>query len=282
MSSKKSAPLCDAVVYAVSRLVDDAQANGKREPSHSEIEFQILRAGLSAGDPNTTPGHPPLGKMKRLRATLSWAMENNLEGGEQLIVGMLDLIRTCGGFRTTSPNYVGSEPIMNAVNAFRSEGHELSSDGELRTLDLEALDGVELTEALEAYVRRAKRGVADAALLTGTGKDLLEATAAHVVKERYGHDPGKTNFPTLLEGAFMAVGMETTSPAMPNERGGKRLERAMYEAGCAVNKLRNKEGTGHGKPWVSSMTEVEARAAIELIGCIAERLLNAHKEVPRR
>jgi len=35
-------------------------------------------------------------------------------------------------------------------------------------------------------VRRAKRGAADAALVTGTGKDLLEAVAAHVLQQRYG------------------------------------------------------------------------------------------------
>jgi hypothetical protein len=258
--------------------VDDSQAT--REPSHSDIEFQIMQAGLADGDPNRT-GRQPIGKMKRLRATLSWAIENNASGGEQLVAGIIDLLRSYGGFRSDSPNYVGAEPIQNAISAFRSQGYDLSGDGELRPLILETLSGEELTKALEAYVRRAKQGAADAALLVGTGKDLLEAVAAHLVRERYGHDPGTANFPTLLEGAFLSVEMVTTK-TIPGEPTSKRLERALYEAGCAVNNLRNKEGTGHGRPWLSTVSEAEARSAIEIIGCIAERLLAAHRALPRR
>jgi hypothetical protein len=127
---------------------------------------------------------------------------------------------------------------------------------------------------------RAKRGVADAALLAGTGKDLLEATAAHLVVERCGYDPGEANFPTLLEWAFLSVEMVTTK-VLPGEPANKRFERALYEAGCALNKLRNKEGTGHGRPWLSSVSDAEAQTASEVMGCVAERLLNAHRTVPR-
>ena len=260
--------------------MDDSQVEPKREPAHSDIEFQIARSGVAGGDPNREQGHPPLGKMKRLRATLSWAIENDPSGGEQLVSRMIDLIRSCGGFRPESPNYVGTEPISNAISVFRTEGYELSMDGELRAAVLDVLSGEELTRALESYVRRAKRGVADAALLAGTGKDLLEATAAHLVVERYGYDPGEANFPTLLEWAFLSVEMVTTK-VLPGEPANKRFERALYEAGCAVNKLRNKEGTGHGRPWLSSVSDAEARTAIEVIGCVAERLLTAHRTVPR-
>jgi hypothetical protein len=44
------APLNDAIIVALARLVDDSQTE-TREPSHSDIEFQINRAGLAAGDP---------------------------------------------------------------------------------------------------------------------------------------------------------------------------------------------------------------------------------------
>jgi len=281
MSSKKSAPLSDAVILAVARLVDDAQT-GTREPSHSEIEYQIGQARLVDGDPNTKPGHAPVGKMKRLRATLSWALEHDRSGGEQLVVKMIDLIRSRGGFRSSSPNYVGSEPIQNAIEAFRSEGYELSNEGHLYPLVLDGLSAEELTEVLLTYVRRAQRGAADAALLVGTGKDLLEAVAAHLVKERFGHDPGKESFPVLLEGAFSSVHMATPKDTeLPGEPAIRRLERAMYKLGCALNTLRNKEGTGHGRPWLSSLSKSEARSAVQLMGCIAERLLSAHKERPR-
>ena len=161
MTRRKSALVSGTVIHAVARLVDDSQAT--REPSHSDIEFQIMQAGLAAGDPNRTQGRQPIGKMKRLRATLSWAIENNASGGEQLVAGIIDLLRSFGGFRPDSPNYVGAEPIQNAISVFRSEGYDLSGDGELRPLILESLSGEELTSALESYVRRAKQGAADAA-----------------------------------------------------------------------------------------------------------------------
>ena len=46
------APLSDAVIVAVSRLVDDH--GQRRDPSHSDITFQIKRVGLEDGD-LTTP-----------------------------------------------------------------------------------------------------------------------------------------------------------------------------------------------------------------------------------
>ena len=43
--------ISEVVITAVSRLVDDGQAEVKREPTHSAIEFQIAKAKLEAGDP---------------------------------------------------------------------------------------------------------------------------------------------------------------------------------------------------------------------------------------
>jgi hypothetical protein len=143
------------------------------------------------------------------------------------------------------------------------------------------LGGAQLTDALESYVRRARRGSEDAALLVGVGKDLLEATAAHVIHERFGHYPQQNNFPTLLGQAFVAVGMTTPqNPSTPGEPPQCRLQRAMYEAGCAVNSLRNKQGTGHGRPWLPTVSDGEARAAVQLMGIVAGFLLSAHKTKP--
>jgi len=145
-------------------------------------------------------------------------------------------------------------------------------------MSIDTLSGVELTNALEAYVRRARRGSEDAALLVGTGKDLLEATAAHVLRQRYGSYPEQANFPTLLGQAFVALGLATPqSAAQSGEPPQRRLERSLYEAGCAVNALRNKEGTGHGRPWLPGVTDAEARAAAQLIGIVSGFLITALK-----
>lgn len=268
-------PLSDTIIAAVARLVDDAQCE-TRQPSHSDLEFQIKRAGLLEGDPNTKG--QPVGKAKRVRGTLSWAIENDPQAGGVLVSSLIAVLKGDGGFREGSPNFVGGDAIRNAADAFRTEGYELASDGDLRPLLLDNLTGAELTDALEAYVRRAKRGASDAALVTGTGKDLLEATAGHILMERYGTYSAGDNFPTLLGQAFIALDLATPPNAsQPGEPARSRLERAMYEAGCAVNRLRNKEGTGHGRPWLPSVSDSDAKLAVELMGVIAEWLLVEHR-----
>ena len=275
--TRPRAPVSDAIIVAVASLVDDAQAT--REPSHSDIEFQIGRVGLSEGDPK--PQGQPVGKAKRVRATLSWALEHAPERAEVLIAALIALIRGKGGFRETSPNFVGKDAIASAMDAFRSEGYLLTADGDLQPTALDSLSGTQLTAALEAYARRARRGSSDAALLVGTGKDLLEATAAHVISERFGQYPTQADLPTLLGQAFTVLGLATSqTPRQHGEPPQRRLERALYDAGCAANALRNKQGTGHGRPWLPTVSDAEAHAALETIGVVSSFLLDTHRLKP--
>lgn len=264
-------------MVAVAQLVDDAQTERRRDPSHSDLDFLIGRTGLMAGDPKGQ-GHNVV-KAKRVRAVLSWAIEHESQRGGALVLSLLEFIRGHGGFRESSQNYVGKEAIENAIQAFDSDGYRLSPDGELGPKLLDNLSGTALTQALEAYVRRAKKGADDAALVTGTGKDILEAVAAHILQQNYGSYSSTSNFPTLLGQTFVALGLAT--PETPSEKGEspkRRIERAMYELACGINQLRNKQGTGHGRPWLPNITEAEARTATELMGVIAEYLMH-HSEI---
>jgi hypothetical protein len=36
----------------------------------------------------------------------------------------------------------------------------------------------------------------------------------------------------------------------------KDIERNMFNIACSINRLRNKQGTGHGRPWLHDVTEV--------------------------
>jgi hypothetical protein len=47
---------------------------------------------------------------------------------------------------------------LSTLEAFDTEGYSLSLDGKLRAKAFEALNGRELTDALEAYARRAQAG----------------------------------------------------------------------------------------------------------------------------
>ena len=269
-------PLNDAIVAAVAEFVDDSQSDHRRDPSHSDLEFLINRAGLKDGDPKQSG--QVVGKAKRIRGTLSWALEHGPESGGKLVVSLVNHIRGQGGFRSGSPNYVGRDAIETAIKVFDSEGFQLSLDGELRPKLLDNLSGTDLTDALDSYVRRAKRGSDDAALVTGTGKDLLEAVAAHVLRQRYGSYSQTSNFPTLLGQAFAALNLSTPQSGGSSGRPMQRIENAMYELACGINQLRNKQGTGHGRPWLPSITEAEARTVTEFMGITAEYLLSRHAE----
>lgn len=127
MSSNK-APVNDAIIVAVAQLINDAQS-GTREPSHSDLEFQINRCGLSGGDPKGQGR--VVGKAKRLRAVLSWGIDNAPDKAEAFVFALIGLLRGKGGFRAGSPNFAGEEAILDARDAFRLEGYVLSDDGEL-------------------------------------------------------------------------------------------------------------------------------------------------------
>ncbi|HIF9126650.1 TPA: abortive infection family protein [Photobacterium damselae] len=265
-------PVNDTIIYSLVRLVDDAQKN-RREPSHSDLEFQIKRAGLIDIDPKKNG--IPVGKAKRLRTVLNWAVENDTVKAEKLIAGIISSIKGCGGFRDTSPNYVGSDAIVDLCAALRPEGIVLGDDGSISPIILDNLSGLNLTQALRGYVNRAKKGVEDAALAVGTSKDLMEAVSAHVIQEVWGNYPSTLNFPSLLGQAFVALDMSTPEQ-MPvkGEHQRCRLERSLYETACSINNLRNKQGTGHGRPWVPDLRASEARAAVEFIGAISELMLD--------
>lgn len=270
-------PLSDSIIVAIARLVDDAQIE-RREPSHSDLGYEIERAGLASVDPNASG--KPLGKAKRVRTVLNWAYEQDSAGGERLIAGLVSHIRGCGGFRETSPNFVGLEAIRDAQAAFAAEGYDLGLDGDLRPRVLDGLSDTQLSEALRAYVRRAKRGSEDAALVAGTSKDLLEAVAGHVLVKLWGTYPSHTNFPGILGQSFTALGLATPEDKpVKGEPAHKAMERAMYELGCAVNRLRNRDGTGHGRPFLPSVTLEQTRSAVESMGVVAEYVLNALEKV---
>jgi len=270
------APLSDAIITALAKLVDDSQEGGWREPNHSDIDELVSRANLDEADPRKKG--QPVGKAKRIRAILNWAFENNHSAGEFFVGTLISIICGYGGFRDSSPNYVGKDAIQSAIHAFKTEGYNLSYDGELGPMVLGNLTEGELTDVLMSYVRRARKGILDAALLAGTGKDLLEAVAKHVLNIKWNQGNKKLDFPTLLGQAFVALDMMTPEHKKNlNSSPLRKYECALYELGCAVNSLRNKEGTGHGRIFLPSISPEEASNAVQAIGLISEYMLKKLK-----
>lgn len=276
MNDPMEPPLTEAIVAAISRLVDDREH--PRDPTHSAIAAVVLACDLKDIDPARRP--QPIGKEKRVRGILDWALVNDPPKGGAFVRRLIAEIRGCGGFRSQSPNFVGDDPIANAIDALGASGFFLGSDGDLRPQMLENLQGAATTAALRAYIARIRQGYMDSALVVGTGKDLLEATAAHVLVERYSSEPSPSlNFPTLLGQAFAAVGLATPEdPVKSGEPPYRLLERRLFDSALAVNTLRNKQGSGHGHAFLPTIDSDQARIAAEMMATVSELLLNALRQ----
>jgi Abortive infection C-terminus len=244
----------------------------------------FARARLQAGDPKHRDPNLMIGKRKRVLAVLTYALDKDRVAGAKLAAQLLGAVRGIGGFRSTSEDYVGAEVLRNARAAFRDQGFELDDDGNLRPLSLENLEGAELSEALRLYVRRARAGHQDAAVVTGTGKDLLEAAARHVLVAERGEYDERMNFPMTLCHAFYARDLATPPGDVLDawekrldSNPQRRLEQTLHLVGLAVNKLRNTHGTGHARPFLPTVSEREGKLAIEAMGLVAELLLEMPK-----
>lgn len=261
----KCLPLEEDLIGAIAELFNDG---GKRKPSHYDIENVIRFSGFTY--PESAEG-----KAKKIRSVLWKALSNGLnKSGGELCFKLYKLLFSMGAFRADSQNYAGEESIGNFRIVLKKYSYSLSSDGYLAPASLENLSGIELTKALLQYARRAQNGIEDAALVVGTGKDLLEATAKHVLIELENPYSENINFPFLLGQCFMALGLKTSAEKhQQNERKTCEIERKLYDLAILINQLRNKEGSGHGRPFPHSINDRESKTVIELTGVIAERLL---------
>lgn len=121
--------LSESMVHAVSRLVDDWQ--NPREPTHSDIGASLARAGLAQADPHADPTAQRIGKQKRVRQALQWALDSDVAAGTRGVEALINVVRGSGGFLPDSPNYCGVDAIRTCVTAFEAEPVELTVDGTL-------------------------------------------------------------------------------------------------------------------------------------------------------
>lgn len=249
--------------------------NDRRGPSHDELTRAFLRFGLSVSDSAEQPGDVQ-GKKKRLRRVLTYCLDNNREAGDQLVLALVPAIKATGAFRSQSPAYAGKDVIEAAQEAFRIEGYDLDNEGNLRRIVLNDLDAPNAPEVLRGYIDRARRGEHDAALVLGTGKDLLEATARHVLVRATGSYPSHDNFQTTLYQAFYHLGLKPSTDMLrlSDQDPNAAIQESLFVLGNAINRLRNAQGTGHGRPFPTTVNDREARTAVQAMALISQMLLD--------
>lgn len=264
-----------AVAHSIAAMI---QANTPL--SHDDLNAAFSREGLQRGDPGQKDQHGhPIGKHRRVKAVLTYAADNEPRAGGRLVGYLLQRLRGAGCFRKDGPAAITDELVENARASVRSSGYDLLDDGTLAPRVLDGLGGRDLSDALGLYVQRAQAGATDAAQLAGTGKDLVEATARHVLVERTGAYNRHMDLPGTLLNAMLTLGSTLDSARAMAARDQLSqepiagLHEAVYVMALCVNRLRNAEGTGHGRPYLPSVSGADARTATEASGFVAGFLL---------
>lgn len=217
-----------------------------------------------------------------MRRTFVYAADHNSAGGLALALELVALLRADGAFTATLPAYAGAEKIGRLAESFRRLGFTLAETGELRPTVIDNLEGTELSEAIRGYVQRINLNPDDPALQIGTGKELDEAAARHVLVERTGTYPVGGNagsFPVTLASAFVAVGLAVPGDVKLDPDPHRAVQKCLFLLGKEVNRLRNEAGTGHGKPHgptkTAALTPAEARLVARATALLAGALLDS-------
>jgi hypothetical protein len=243
--------------------------------SHYVLDRTFERFQLQGFDPRRLD--PNAGKIKRVREVLTESAQQEPAKGGRLLLHLIDLLKGAGEF----PRLAQGGALTSLRGALRSAGLSIADDGTVAPLSLDGLSGRELTTALRVYVERARRGDTDAPLLAGTAKDLAEATARHVLVERGGSYSESMGFQGTLHNAFSAIGMTPVGPSQWQEilkqldaDPAQRLQQCVYLTALAANKLRQAEGTGHGRPQDATVSKHDARMAAEVAALTSGAMLD--------
>ena len=263
--------LTSTIAGVLDQLVDS-----NRKPSHDELTRVFQRVGVASADP--MKGADRVGKVKRVRAVASWCVTNDAVAGWRLVMELVSAVRAEGGFEPGAPAFVGPEVLSNLRRALGSVGYTVDNGGELLPQLLENVPEVEQNAVLAQYAARLRRGAIDSPLVTGTGKDLLEAAARHVLVQRGGTYDERMGFPGTLLAAYTVLGLSTPPAPLVQGQGLDpdpvgQMQQAVFVLAVAVNRLRNAQGTGHGRPYPPSVTPRQAELATQAIALATELLL---------
>jgi hypothetical protein len=173
---------------------------------------------------------------------------------------------------------VGDAVIENLRRGLQGVGYTIDNGGELARQLLDNVPEVEQHAALSQYASRLRRGATDDPLVTGTGKDLLEAAARHVLVAHGGSYDPRMGFAGTLVSAYTALGLSVPPGALIHGEGLDpdpvgQLQQAVFLMAVAVNRLRNQQGTGHGRPYLPSVSARQAELATQATALATELLL---------
>jgi hypothetical protein len=152
----------------------------------------------------------------------------------------------------------------------------LSDKGFLEPVVLSNLDHHAQRPVIETYIDRLRRATEDAPLLIGTAKEVLETTARFVL-----HDLGRPverapKFGNLLHEARAALDLlpQSVNDTGSTARTVREIYDGLWKVAKAVNELRDKAGTGHGRIEQSEVSPEVARVVVQAAGLLGALMLD--------
>lgn len=262
-SSMATYPISSEVASAVARFFDLPST-----PAHSELEEIFSRSGLLARAPKNDENGAQMGKMKRVRAALSWAADNPSPKARTCVDELLASLRASGVFAPSST--APTDLIAGARRAFRNIGWDLDTNGRIGPLIISDIESAERRPVIELQIERMRNAPSDGSLLIGTAKEMLETSAKHVIEAKSGSEALNADFTYLMYHAKTWLQLEPKERLDADER---QFLQSLWSLAESINLLRKRRGTGHGPSQPPDIDPALAAAAVQSAGVIAQLML---------
>lgn len=254
---------------------------GGHGPTHTILTQVFERTGYGYAAPyDFKSKDQQINKVNRVRLTIQAAIKDNVRALE-LIEGLLSEYRASGLFNKIENQQDEKERLekyRSAKQAFMRSGWELTESGEIFPAGVTSVVATEGRPAINEQLDRLRRGSDDPALMLGTAKEMLESTAKHVCEAF--SVPYRANMPfdELWHLARERLGIlpEQVNLSQPGAKELREILQSSWSIAHMTNKLRNAEGTGHGRTLTTaigpSVAHFVVREACNVVQLVLETL----------
>lgn len=254
---------------------------GGHGPTHSNLTQVFERTGYGSAAPyNSKSTNQQLNKVDRVRLTIQAAIKNPTRARD-LIEGLLSEYRAFGLFKTMEDMQNGKEGLERyrlAKEAFMRSGWELTESGEIFPAGVSSVVKTEGRPAINEQLDRLRRGSDDPALMIGTAKEMLESTAKYVCETFSVPYRVNMSFNELWHLARERLGIlpKQVDQSQPGAEELREILQSSWSIARMTNKLRNDEGTGHGRTLTTaigpSVAHFVVREACNVVQLVLETL----------
>lgn len=268
-------PISDEIAATLGAFV-----SGGAGPTHTKLTQVFDRTGYGSiapynfNNPNQQPN-----KENRVRFTIQAAIKDPARAVE-LIKGLLSEYRAFGFFNTEDRHNEKEhlDRYRLTKQAFMRSGWELTESGEIFPAGVSSVVATTGRPAINEQLDRLRRGSDDPALMLGTAKEMLESTAKHVCEAFSAPYRENMQFDELWHHARDRLGIlpEQVNLNQPGAKELREILQSSWSIARMTNKLRNAEGTGHGRTLTTaigpSVAHFVVREACNVVQLVLETL----------